>query len=516
MKYLFFLTVLSCLLIACGGGSPSDSDTGPPPTGSLTDLEYTVGGTIFGLEGTVWVNSMEIEGGGENAIAFLLPNTLLSNDSYNIEVSVHPAEQTCIATENIGIVVNTNISDVVITCTDDSVIAATSPLNDTGLTWGGNYPAGNNLNCIGETIEQQDCSFGRDNRTGTNSNGHAGFNFTKLSVDGEELPADAEEWACVRDNTTSLVWEVKTDDDGMHDKDNIYRWGGVSAVANASGPQYNDWNVLIDGSNRTTLCGFTDWHVPRIKQLESLVDLGGDFSSGIDMDYFPNTQNSLYWSATPYLEDSSLSWGVFFGSGYTIPDFSRNKYFHLRLVSGGADIVETYRTDSCGDFPGETPNSQLQIKGINGDVIVRDVATGLTWMQCSEGQNRDSVCTGIADSYSWQEALQRPATINESGGYAGFLDWRLPNIKELRSIVEEACYEPAINSARFPNTPNYRFWSSTAFSFPQDWDWAWVVNFHSGYSFDSDRDKSLHVRLVRDTYPSGQFVLIELSSPAEL
>jgi len=57
-------------------------------------------------------------------------------------------------------------------------------LNDTGITWGGNYPSGNNADCTGETIGEQDCSYGRDylaeqgqlNKVGA---GDAGFDFTK-------------------------------------------------------------------------------------------------------------------------------------------------------------------------------------------------------------------------------------------------------------------------------------------------------------------------------------------------
>lgn len=71
-------------------------------------------------------------------------------------------------------------------------VASMPPLNDTGITWGGNYPNGNNLDCTGETISEQDCSFGRDAEAlaGTLTKvggGNAGFDFTKLGADGSVL-----------------------------------------------------------------------------------------------------------------------------------------------------------------------------------------------------------------------------------------------------------------------------------------------------------------------------------------
>ena len=51
--------------------------------------------------------------------------------------------------------------------------------------------------------------------------------YTKISYDGKKLPDNAKSWSCVRDNNSGLVWEVKSTDGGIHDRENIYRWGGV-------------------------------------------------------------------------------------------------------------------------------------------------------------------------------------------------------------------------------------------------------------------------------------------------
>ena len=128
---------------------------------------------------------------------------------------------------------------------DDDVVSL-RPLNDTGITFGGDFPEGNNPVCAGETIAQQDCSHGRDVTNNDDSDGHAGFSFTKLSSAGDDLPASASQWSCVRDNVTGLIWEKKTDDGSEQDKDNSYLWGGLTALGrdhpNRQGTYFDDWN----------------------------------------------------------------------------------------------------------------------------------------------------------------------------------------------------------------------------------------------------------------------------------
>ena len=108
-----------------------------------------------------------------------------------------------------------------------------------------------------------------------------------------------------------------------------------------------------------------------------------------------------------------------------------------------------------------TPDSRLQD---NGDGTVTDLATELMWKQCSEGQEDDSSCSGDAATLTWEEALQWPDDFNTSGGgFAGHADWRLPNSKELQSIVEQGCRGPSINVSRFPNADHaLRTWTASA------------------------------------------------------
>ena len=128
-----------------------------------------------------------------------------------------------------------------------------------------------------------------------------------------------------------------------------------------------------------------------------------------------------------------------------------------------------------------------------GDGSVQDKHTGLIWMRCSLGQVWDgATCSGTAAVYTWQQALQ------EAAGYtfAGSSTWRLPNVNELKSIVEKACYDPAINLTAFPATPSAPFW--TASPLAPGYDYAWIVSFNYGNAYGGHKNSSSYfVRLVR-------------------
>jgi len=242
------------------------------------------------------------------------------------------------------------------------VLAAwTGILNDTGITWGGDFPSGNNANCIGDNIAGQDCAHGWDAKAlaGTLSKvgaGSAGFDFTKLDVDGKPLPASAQSWSCVQDNHTRLIWEVKTTALDLHHKNDQYSWyntdantnGGSSGDANDGGDgsicygynaldssTYCNTEAFVNRVNNKTLCGASDWRMPNLSELRSILDYSHKGLS-IDSAYFPNTPilfwSSLFWSSVPYyLSDLNSAWGVNFYSGVNY-DYNHYSRVGVRLV----------------------------------------------------------------------------------------------------------------------------------------------------------------------------------------
>ncbi len=136
---------------------------------------------------------------------------------------------------------------------------------------------------------------------------------------------------------------------------------------------------------------------------------------------------------------------------------------------------------------------------VNGDGTVTQKYTGLMWQVCSVGQiwrATDGACTNESSSVSWQEALQEPAVRNMQGGFAGYNDWRLPNVKELAGLVKSNCYGPAVEYTVFSNTPSGFYWSSSPAS--DIANVAWGIDFLDGGTDVQYRYQGGYIRLVRD------------------
>jgi Protein of unknown function (DUF1566) len=136
------------------------------------------------------------------------------------------------------------------------------------------------------------------------------------------------------------------------------------------------------------------------------------------------------------------------------------------------------------------PTSVYVIDAANGTVT--DTRTGLMWDRCAHGQSGPACGAGSASGFTWQAALNVPATI---GAYKGYNDWRLPNLKELHSLVEECRTNPSINEIAFPATPASLFWSASPVSGIAST--AWYVFFINGNADYGNRTNAYGVRLVR-------------------
>ena len=229
-------------------------------------------------------------------------------------------------------------------------ISVYSPLNDTGITKCANQSE-NNLDCPLSTHPNQDAQTGRDVTHNDDSDGHAGFSYTKISSTGTELPASATDWSCVKDNVTGLIWENKTDDDGLHGKSDRYNWYNTNNSRNGGSVGYadNDGNICfgydvsdsatfcntqayVARINSATWCGASDWRLPTREELRSLVDYSV-YDPVIDTTYYSATVSSYYWSSSPYAI-GDFAWVVGFSHG---KDQRYNKYsnYSVRLVRSG-------------------------------------------------------------------------------------------------------------------------------------------------------------------------------------
>ncbi|QFU76239.1 DUF1566 domain-containing protein [Halioglobus maricola] len=371
-------------------------------------------------------------------------------------------------------------------------------LNDTGIDFGSNSNT-NGSDCSlslmasdGVTPLAQDCAQGRDAEASSDNDGINGFDFTRLNANGSKYTGSGEfetdPWACVRDNRTGLLWEVKTRDGSIHDADNTYRWGGLTALDRGSvdrtGDYYDDWNELVIGTNAKELCGYSDWRVPTNAQMMSIIHFGLESRPfKVDTDYFPNAIGDFYWTSAPYRG----SHGEFYAWAFQLV-FGNNKNLQ-RYQASAVRLVRVIDPFSGSGGAEETPDERYTIDE-NGTVT--DVATGLMWAQCVAGLEGALCNSGDARSMDWGTALEYA----QNSTLAGHSDWRLPNTKELFSLINFNAAEPAINLNIFPaTTVDYTWTSSPMIEFSQD---SWFINFKTGLNWFKGRDDTMLVRLVRE------------------
>ena len=140
------------------------------------------------------------------------------------------------------------------------------------------------------------------------------------------------------DDNTGLMWEMKTNDGSIHDVDNRHTWTDPSD-GDDTNPDGTVFTVFLAGLNdpQNPFAGYTDWRLPTVKELQSLVDYSTHSpSASVPGETTPDM--AFYWSSTSHAVNANWAWDVDFGYGYVgicgkiaDPDFTD----YVRAVRGG-------------------------------------------------------------------------------------------------------------------------------------------------------------------------------------
>ncbi len=220
--------------------------------------------------------------------------------------------------------------------------------------------------------------------------------------------------------------------------------------------------------------GYDDWRLPDPHELESLIH-AGQSNPAIDTDIF-DCHSSYYWSNRTSVYSGSYVWNVYFRDGQ-VRFYGIDQNYYVRCVRG-----ETSRANDdsvgFGFSSGFGADADRYVYSDNGDATISDTDTGLMWQQADDGQ-----------PYIWQAALAHCEDLI----MAGYQDWRLPNKRELLSIVDYYRSNPAISSA-FSCSPG-GYWSATTYG--NVFSHAWNVSFAYGDAVIESKAGMYPARCVR-------------------
>jgi len=273
------------------------------------------------------------------------------------------------------------------------------------------------------------------------------------------------------------------------------------------------WIEAVNKLESFDLAGYGDWRLPTIKELYSLVQFSGvtGLSSSksipyIDTYYFEfeygdqvgearfidsqMASSTIYDSTT--MKGNATVFGFNFADG-RIKGYPITKEFYVYYVRGNTSYGQNQYVD-------------------NEDGTITDEATGLMWMELDSGHFE--VGTNEDGTLDWSEAL----TWAENLEYAGYDDWKLPNAKELQSIVDYSNSPSTTNSAAiddlFQSSKVYNYlgeeaygyyWSSTTHLDGKNQESKAVyVCFGEGLGVMNNQDMDVHgAGSQRSDYKSG-------------
>lgn len=314
-------------------------------------------------------------------------------------------------------------------------------------------------------------------------------------------------------------------------------WVGTTCTGQATLYTWYDAQAKIAELNASGgHAGYTDWDLPSIEDLMSIVRCDKGFVKKIDIpsksgelktidaecrinstlptinrSLFPKNPAAGFWSVTQGMSDQD-AWHMAFDDGFLYPN-SKQKKYHIRLNRKPPSSTQALKasTMTSSSTANAVSSAQKIAQPLKSEKIWIDPKTGMMWMPCSIGQTLvNQRCQGVKKQYTWRQANDWVRVLNSRGGYAGYTDWTLPHIEDLFSlslcrsgftkqwlIPTKAGVEKMVRTTcKVPN-PDNQYWSSSLAPDKQGVAWARGVNFGDGTTIVATQNNQFFVWLVR-------------------
>lgn len=215
-----------------------------------------------------------------------------------------------------------------------------------------------------------------------------------------------------------------------------------------------------------------EWRLPNVNEMQSLLYLNSTFGAAIARDApFTHLEATNYWTSSSVALAPALGWFVALSVGPPVFDLKMNSMRVWPVKGQSPYVLRTGQKQCSGVWGNELPCEQG--RGQDGDIragvpwpaerfvdnddgTVTDNLTGLVWLQNADAFGR----------LSWQDAIDKCDAL-AAGEYdlddeSHAREWRLPNVHELRSLVDYSQFAPALPKGHpFNNVRSSLYWSST-------------------------------------------------------
>ena len=322
--------------------------------------------------------------------------------------------------------------------------------------------------CYDESGDEAAC-------TGTGQDGEY-----KMGVPWEvHLPGGAHRFTtggtCITDRLTDLTW---TTDANL-----------------AGGPM--TWEEALEWVKGIDTCSTVDWRLPNVNEIESLVHSGEASSLWLESLGFTNVAGHDFWSSTTNVDNAQRAWAVNMASGSLFSPLKSSDNYYVWPVRGTsgppAELWKTGQTDCYNaaggviDCAGTGQDGNFQEGATwpasrftdHGNGTVTDELTGLMWTKDANAPGPSACYPG---GYKpWHGTYTHIQCMNDRS-YLGYNNWRLPNRKELRSLVDYSRSSPALPPGHpFLNVQtDYEYRSSTGVAYLTGSAYSWVVSIDTG------------------------------------
>lgn len=228
----------------------------------------------------------------------------------------------------------------------------------------------------------------------------------------------------VKDRLTGLVWA---------------RDASLSEFP-LSWPEAREFVAELNAGN---YAGRNDWRLPGRRELFSLISHANVNPALPDRHPFDQVFPGYYWTGDSVSRLPDQAWYVHLGGGRVFKGMKHGSYMVWPVC--------------CRKNSESSPGAVLEARG----AVVKDHRTGLLWPRNADLSGRP---------VSWQEALRAVARFNAES-LLQYSDWRLPNVRELESLLDLRCHSPALPPAHpFANVRD-GYWSATSSVYEPSYAW---------------------------------------------